>query len=1198
MIVNCDSCQTPYDVDETQVPPNGLAIRCSVCNHDFVVGNTPAPSEPHVAFFVQRSSGNVFGPFAPPIIASMLQQGKLDGSESVSIDKVSWTPIATTPELAPHVATTASADLPGLPVDDAPLPGLPGALPDLSDLPGLPSGAGTAPPPPPPPPGGGIDLAGFDLGAPTDGAVDLPAPAGVTDLPAPVAEGSVDLPMPAGGNTPPPFAGLPSAADVPLGAPPPPPTDFADLPAPASPGSIDLPMPVGASGLDELGAGGVEQPDLVAPAGGVDLVAPAAAVDLPQPAAGIDLPQPAASIDLPAPSSGVDVPMPAGSVDLPVPAGAMDELQKLGSMSGELPGGTIDVPMPVGGNVDVVAPVIGNQDGVVSIPGAGVPDAAATPPGPETAASGLRGLLQGKLKLPVLVGGGIVALALVATGLHFAGVFGGGGGGGGRGNQPSKATQLSDDASQLLAGDTFYGYRTAEKAFEKLAKADPENSTPKALRIQALVARIVRFGDDQASLDIAKSLIKATEATEEPPVELRVARGMLPLTEEKPGDAVNQLKSLSDSNPKHARAAVFLAWAQMAIRQYAEAQTSLKRALAAQGNMAAALFSMAQALAATKKPEEAIDYANKTLSANPKHASALLLKATLLKQLKRADEAQSELKKLFAIPNKESPPHAELSKAHQLIASILQDGGKIDEARKHYEIAIQADAKNADAQLALGRISLMAREFHKAEGFFQAAKEAEPKNIEAGMLLAETILALGKPLNARTTLQAMLKDNPKSAKLHYTLGHVEESIKEEASAIEHYNKAIELEGKYFPPYKALAGLYVKRKKIPLALATLEQAKTELPGAQVRNAIGETYAAIGELGKARTKFEEAIALDEKFNPALFNLADVMLRLGQLDAAEKHYNTLRQRDSRFPGLAESVAQLHVRREDYDKASQEFTTALQTGTPSVDLRLAAGKAYVLAQEYDKALEQVKQILLEQPTSGPARALRADAYLGQKKVDKALSEIQQTIEREERWEYFEIMSRIELARKDTLKAIEALTKAIKLVPENLDLLERRANLRIRNGAVADGLKDTETILKSTPKKPQILLLKALALADLGKEKEATATFKQTIKLDDRMGEAHFRIGQTATDSRDFKTAYTHLKKAGEYGDPKSHWYADALFALARTAEQVKKQDQAIAAYKKFLKSAPANHSTRADAEAALERLAPSKRSFGSAAE
>ncbi len=414
MKVICQKCSASYDIENQRIPAEGMTMKCPKCLGSFQVQRPDQPAEAQSSaaaggetkFFIRRHTGSVFGPFAESAILTMATDGKLDGSEDLSPDKVDWKRIADHAAFGNVFGGDAEADLPAPAPEQPPTAGvpkpdpIPGAAAPPADLPapvavqatkmGMPN---VKPPSPevsdlPAPVSAEPATPGRPV-APSKPAITPPAPdmPDMPDLPAPVATGApaagggppkpaITPPAPDMPDLPAPVASRPPASEQPRHSRPtitPPPPQMPDLPtplvtggmgstpelptprapagagispaqrAPSSPGMPDLPTPVKAKGA---AADQIGMPDLPAPKAAA---ASPASVGV-KPGVTPDLP------DLPAPKNagagGIpDLPAPknadpGGIPDLPTPKGSPADAEALGQPDLPTP---IDMPNMAGG---------------------------------------------------------------------------------------------------------------------------------------------------------------------------------------------------------------------------------------------------------------------------------------------------------------------------------------------------------------------------------------------------------------------------------------------------------------------------------------------------------------------------------------------------------------------------------------------------------------------------------------------------------------------------------------------------------------------------------------------------------------------------------------------------------------------------------------------------------------------------------
>jgi predicted Zn finger-like uncharacterized protein len=1069
---------------------------------------------------------------------------------------------------------------------------------------------------------GGIDLAGFDLSttpgefdplanlpaplaaprrAAPVGIVDLPAPAGIVDLPAPA--GIVDLPAPAG------IVDLPAPADI------------RDLPAPSQ--NVDLPRPVGmqaGTGLDfgtvsfDSDLSGDEPP-------GIDLEeAPLGAGHAPPPVAARPPPTPARAAALPPPS-------PQGSRPPPLPPAA-----PAASVGFELPAGLLDLPNAGAGGGPSGPGATGGRSAssyryAAASPaaaGVGQPGAAAPPPGPEVirdapppegaalrpvrtassaalkaAPAGRRWALPALPSLAPLVAqlrarlgskfwlvgaaGGLLVLVLVGATIGLAtehGFFGINLLTGKSGRLAAIRSQLAGARQELLA-DSYTELRSVGEALAAIPEPDVTPAVT-ALRAQVLAAQVARFGAPATVLADAEQLLSTLDQGEEPPADVVRARGILSLAKGEAEAAGTLLAPLEKQGD--AAAAVYLGWAQLRARAFGEAERTFAAVLGRDARVPAALYGAAAVQYALNKQRSALLWAEKALAVRADYTSAMLLKARVLLAAGSEREAEQALNRLLKLRAK-APP-GEQAASLLLLGELAERRGQLNVAREHFDRAVQVMPTEGAALLASGRVLLRAGLHQQAAERLRQALALDPASVPAVVLLAEAELALGRPVDARNALVVLQRKVPKSAAARTMLGRVEEAAGALDAAARLYGEAIALDAKFFDPYLYLSRLQLRRQQTSLAFETLKQAAQVIPGALTRNALGEAYLVVGDLPQAHQHFEEALALDDHLNVALFNLAETLRHEGRLEDALKRYQQLKQREAAYPGLGAGMGRLFLGAGRFAEAATAFEVAMQTDNPPVDVQLDAIRAFTGAARYSEAIARADRVLRDQPTLAEPRALRAEAHLGAGSASEALVEIQNALGRDKQPAYYVVQARIQERLRRYLDAIESYSDALRMDGSRVDWRLERARLLVRAGTVRDALKELQQVLQAQPKLAVAHLFMGIARADLGEEAQAVAQYEQALALDPRLGEAHLRLGQILLDQGRLPPAYEHVLEATKVAKDDDPWRAEAYYRLGQAAMKRQLKQQAIESFQRFLALATANDGSRDEAIKALGEL------------
>lgn len=373
MLIQCEKCQTRYNLDEAKIPGKGAKVTCPTCKNVFVVmkdgsqphpggaapaappppqgsapkslldsffddGKTvagmfpgqsrgPAPGAPAPSsgrglksWKVRVASGLVYDFTDPSTLKSWIAEKKVTPADAISEDGMQWTVIGSLPTLDAFFGGASAPE----PTDF----GAPG-VPPVTGFGAQPVGSVPAPfiPPSAIAVGPGPSLGAlFGAGAPPAATAPFPGPSGADPFGGAPPTGASPFGNPFGGGAAPnPFGGDPFASgppSAPAGGgspfaslpPPPPPAPNASPFAPPPPSPFPGSNPFGAGGAPMTPGG---DPFANAPGGPPSIAPPPFAMGAPKPA-----PPPWASAP---PASTPPPPMFGGSAAPPPPAAAAAE---------------------------------------------------------------------------------------------------------------------------------------------------------------------------------------------------------------------------------------------------------------------------------------------------------------------------------------------------------------------------------------------------------------------------------------------------------------------------------------------------------------------------------------------------------------------------------------------------------------------------------------------------------------------------------------------------------------------------------------------------------------------------------------------------------------------------------------------------------------------------------------------------------
>jgi tetratricopeptide (TPR) repeat protein len=528
-----------------------------------------------------------------------------------------------------------------------------------------------------------------------------------------------------------------------------------------------------------------------------------------------------------------------------------------------------------------------------------------------------------------------------------------------------------------------------------------------------------------------------------------------------------------------------------------------------------------------------------------------------------------------------------MSATQAFLGEVAAREGQNRLARDLFGKSIQINTRNVVAQIGLAQLNYNARRFDEALVIYKRAQSLDPTDLRAATGLAATLIALGKPLDARKALQEIVRTAPDSPEVLYLQGLVDETVGNLDPAEAFYKATIKRSAIHFDAYHHLAAIYVKRAKHDEALKVLAQADSKIPSSPaVRTAQGEVLHAAKKLEQAQAKFEEALRLDANLNAAIFNLACVLIDRGKLSDGRDKLLALKAKDAEYPGLAAKLGDIHVRMKEYATAARAYDEALKVDA-TIEVRLSACRGYLLAGQHEKVLAQAAKVLELQPNSTAARALRAEARLAQARPDEALVEIRQALEREQKSEYSVVLGRVQEARGQKQEAIDAYTEALKGDPSLLEVRLRRGVLLVQTESVKEGQRELQAVLKANPGSAEAHYYVGVSLEDQRKEAQALAAYQAAVARDEKHAAAHFKIARLLSESPETKLkAVPHLAAAIKHAAPTEHWLPDAHFILGAIEEGRGQKKQALEAYKSYLCIAPPKAGARGEVEKRLRAL------------
>ena len=263
----------------------------------------------------------------------------------------------------------------------------------------------------------------------------------------------------------------------------------------------------------------------------------------------------------------------------------------------------------------------------------------------------------------------------------------------------------------------------------------------------------------------------------------------------------------------------------------------------------------------------------------------------------------------------------------------------------------------------------------------------------AQSVAGELQLVLSPDELAKVTKRAT--ENPEAYQ-EYLQGRIEwkkRSRQGFANAIQHFEKAIELDPNFALAYSGLADIYAVYPfwhVEPPSVANPKGKKNAEKARELDATLAEPWATLAglEMGrhewvKAEEMFANSISINKNYSTAWHWRAELHLEMGLNDAAAKYMRQALELDPVSPIITESVGRVHLHSNEPEKAIIHYQRAYElSGNENVNFLTTIAVAYLQMNQPEKGIEFINQHI--EDLASNIRALshtaRCEANLGNK--------------------------------------------------------------------------------------------------------------------------------------------------------------------------------------------------------------------------
>lgn len=233
--------------------------------------------------------------------------------------------------------------------------------------------------------------------------------------------------------------------------------------------------------------------------------------------------------------------------------------------------------------------------------------------------------------------------------------------------------------------------------------------------------------------------------------------------------------------------------------------------------------------------------------------------------------------------------YAGLADCYHVPANPLPPGEKMPLAKAATMKALQLDDTLVEAHTSLARVlAVYDWDWPAAEKEFKRAIELNPRYAPAHQWYGGYLSATGRFREADAEKKQALELEPLSLVINFEVGLASYFSRNYDQAIDQYQKTLELDANFPPPYALLAAAYVQKGMFEEAIATFQRAITVTPQrgiakAQAIAGLAHVYAVSGRRTEARKILAELQRLSEHSYVPATDMALVYAGLGDKDNA---------------------------------------------------------------------------------------------------------------------------------------------------------------------------------------------------------------------------------------------------------------------------------------------------------------------------
>lgn len=446
---------------------------------------------------------------------------------------------------------------------------------------------------------------------------------------------------------------------------------------------------------------------------------------------------------------------------------------------------------------------------------------------------------------------------------------------------------------------------------------------------------------------------------------------------------------------------------------------------------------------------------------------------------------------------------ARFAEARYGLAKAYERVDDLQNAFSEYVRAADLLPGDTDLQLKTGTLLLTRGQFEDARARAQKVLDADPKNVDALLLVANATAGLKDLQGAMRQAEAAIKLNPTNSQTYATLGKLEMASGNAAEAERAFKRAIELAPSLTAPRLALANFYWSQGR-PETEATLTDTLQIDPNNETaHNALAILYLATGRVVQAEPHLKAVVATSTNPEAKIF-LADYYLRLQPRRFSESERLLGDHALANNAAAKLQMAQLrHLQGKDAE--AEEIVDSVIKAAPKNGAALASKARFLIGRKKpDEALVAAQAAVAAEPNLADAHFALGSAFSAKRDVAAASTAFKQVLQlNPSAFAAQTELARLQLSEGRPGEAAELAARALKDQPNSLDaqLVLLRARLASRD--FASSTPQAKLLVSQYPGSAEVQALAGRLAFLKGADMEARAAFQRALAIDSTSVEA-----------------------------------------------------------------------------------------------